>query len=748
MVNKLLTQQTYYCGLRKERTAYFLSTSVYFLRIPLNLLFSLDTPFTSNTQTACMRFVAFVSIILLPSLSVLAQKNVEDSLEKEIAAHPAEDTVRINLLQALCKKTYNAERSIAAANEIIVIAKKLNLLSKEGNGYMHRGSAYLEQGKDNLYLADLEEAERLYQLAGDKKSLAITFRGRGRYYQGIESYDTALAYHYQALEIARISGAKEMEGYIYSDIGNCYYARGIYPKAMEYYLKAQKIAEETNNGATKAVAIQNIALVNKNMKKYGTAIQYYRMAMQAYLDAGDSAGYTAGMQGIGITYDLQNKPDSALIYYQQALAINKRNDYTLNTAENYGNIGVIHNSRGNFSAAYDALTHAVNLFTRLNRKRNVKDVEVNIAELLLNAPDSFFMNNNLQPGKKYETAEALFKNILRFGEEWEDLNLQAKGWEGLGNLYEKKGDYKNAYTALVKKQLLNDSLVNAERIEETTRQTEEFEFEKKEAITKSVHLAEIKQEKTVRDSIAAGAGILLLGSVISFLFYKRKRDAVARQKEAEFKTEVADTEMKALRSQMNPHFIFNSLNSISDYIAKNNVPEADRYLSKFAKLMRLILENSEQEEVTIAEDLKALELYMQLEALRLNNKFAYDIQVDDAIDANAVMIPPLMLQPFVENSIWHGIAKKQGVGRISIRIQKTGTEMISCTVEDDGIGRKQSNVMKTEAPGNEKTSLGMKITQSRIDILNKRKNSHAAITVTDQEQGLHVEMRLPLSTKF
>src|SRR5205085_3446168 len=175
-----------------------------------------------------------------------------------------------------------------------------------------------------------------------------------------------------------------------------------------------------------------------------------------------------------------------------------------------------------------------------------------------------------------------------------------------------------------------------------------------------------------------GSRILFIAAIASFIFYKRKRDAVEKQHEAEFKTEVSDTEMKALRAQMNPHFIFNSLNSISDYISKNNIPEADKFLSKFAKLMRLILENSERKEIPLQDDLKALELYMQLEALRMNNKFIHCIEVDKAIDASSTLVPPLILQPFVENSIWHGIANKEGKGKITITIKKEGDEMISC----------------------------------------------------------------------
>jgi len=695
-----------------------------------------------------MRITALLLAAILAFLQSAGQANAEDSLEKEIARHPAEDTIRINLLQSLCKKTYNTQRSHTAADEIIAIAKKLKLTNKEGNGYMFKAAAFLDEGKDSLYLINLDKAAILYEMAGDKKGSAVVMRGRGRYYENQAAYNRGIENYTKAVEKIKQINEVKLLAYVYSDIGNCYYKMGNYNKAVEFHLKSQKGAEEANDLQTNAIAINNIALVNKAMKKYSSAIEQYRKAQQIYAAVNDSSGFAKALQGIGIVYDLQLSSDSAMYYYYKALGINLRNNYKLNAAENYSNIGVIYKDKNQYSSAYYFITKAIQIFGELERQDNVKQAEVNVGELFCSAPDSFFIANNIPPAKKYEQAINMFKGILAYGKESEDLRLQAKGWEGLSIAYEKKGDHKNAYEAVIKKQQLQDSLVNEEEIEATTKQTDQFEFDKKEAVTLAKHGLEIKQEQTIKRTIAIGAAIILLGAIASFIFYKRKRDAVARQKEAEFNTEVSETEMKALRSQMNPHFIFNSLNSIGDYIAKNNVQEADRYLSKFAKLMRMILENSEQKDVPLTDDLKALELYMQLEALRMNNKFTYEIKVDDDIDQEATLIPPLILQPFVENSIWHGIAQKEGNGKIFIRIKKENDGMINCIVEDDGIGRKQSAAIKTAAPKQDKTSLGMKITQARIDILNKIKNSNAAVKLSDLEQGVRVEVKLPLATAY
>jgi LytS/YehU family sensor histidine kinase len=291
-----------------------------------------------------------------------------------------------------------------------------------------------------------------------------------------------------------------------------------------------------------------------------------------------------------------------------------------------------------------------------------------------------------------------------------------------------------------------------EKKNEITRLAMQYDFDKKEAASKAeadkkqtIANAEIKRQVLVKNLIMAGAAMLIIASVLIFIFYKRKRDAEEQRKEAEYKAEVADTEMKALRAQMNPHFIFNSLNSIGDYISKHDVKTANYYLGKFAKMMRLILENSEHTQVSLADDLRALELYMQLEALRLNDKFDYEIKVDDEIDKENTMVPPLILQPFVENSIWHGIAQNEGKGKILIEIKKED-EMINYMVEDNGVGLK--NGLTNSAIGNSKKSLGMKITRSRIEMMNKIKKTKGSVELFDIARGTRVEVKLPLALNF
>lgn len=681
--------------------------------------------------------------ILLHSTLLWAQPSVEDSLETELTKHHEQDTIRFNLLRDLCNNTYNLDRALEVSNEMISLATKLQLPIKKALAYFYRASTYLDQGKDSLFLIDLDYATDIYRKFNDKKGLAISLRGKGRYLEGRAQYTQAIEYYNEAIAAAR-EATPEYMMYINLDIGNCYANLSNFTKSTQYYLLCRKQAEDAENKKVQALAIDNLARINKEMKKFSSAIAEYKNAMKVYSQTKDSSGYAKALQGIGIVFDEQNKKDSALQYYFKAKEINTRIGNKLNLAENLSNIGTVYLSNQQYSTAYNCFLQATELFKELNRNKNLKEVQVSLGEIFLLAPASFFSANKLPLTHRYIEAEEIFEDILNYGNEFSIPSLQLSAWKNLAIVYEKKGDFKMAYKALNNYHLLDRSLINEEKIEETTKLTQKFDFDKKEAVMLAQHEIEIKHEQDKKKAIAIGAGGLFLGLFFLFLLYKRKRDAVLKQKEAEFKSEVIETEMKALRAQMNPHFIFNSLSSIGDYITKNNIPQASSYLTKFSKLMRNILENSEQKEVLIADDLKALELYMQLECMRLNNKFSYEIKIDDAIDEDAVLVPPLILQPFVENSIWHGIANKEGNGKICIYIKKVADNQVSYVVEDDGIGRKQTQALHTDIQAFEKTSLGLKITQARIDIFNRLKSSRASVKLTDLAQGMKVEVLLPL----
>lgn len=197
---------------------------------------------------------------------------------------------------------------------------------------------------------------------------------------------------------------------------------------------------------------------------------------------------------------------------------------------------------------------------------------------------------------------------------------------------------------------------------------------------------------------------------------------------------MTEVEMQALRAQMNPHFIFNCLNSINRYIVKSDQTTASLYLTKFAKLMRLILDNSNSKNVLLTNELEALKLYIEMEALRFDKKFTYEIKVEDNLGADTIEVPPLIIQPYVENAIWHGLLHKEGDGHLSIRVSMAGSGMLQCVIEDNGIGRSKAKALKSKSATSRK-SLGMQLTESRLGLLNKHAATNASVEIVDLENG-------------
>jgi len=223
--------------------------------------------------------------------------------------------------------------------------------------------------------------------------------------------------------------------------------------------------------------------------------------------------------------------------------------------------------------------------------------------------------------------------------------------------------------------------------------------------------------------------LTLLGLIHIGFRYKLKRELKRQELKHSVTRKMAELEMKSLRSQMNPHFIFNSLQSIQNFLFENNNSLANEYLLKFSKLMRLILENSQYEVVTLKSDLMALEFYIQLENLRMPISFNYSFKIDDDIDIEDVSIPPLLLQPFVENAIWHGLHPKKSQGNILISCS-IDKNLLIFTIEDDGVGR--SYIQDRERiPGLKKESLGLKITEERIKILSQNSQTPARVDFED-----------------
>jgi len=213
---------------------------------------------------------------------------------------------------------------------------------------------------------------------------------------------------------------------------------------------------------------------------------------------------------------------------------------------------------------------------------------------------------------------------------------------------------------------------------------------------------------------------------------KEKREAKSILMDTQRK--MTEVEMQALRAQMNPHFIFNCLNSINRYIVKSDQTTASLYLTKFAKLIRLILDNSNSKNVILTNELEALKLYIEMEALRFDKKFTYEVKVENGLSTDSVEVPPLIIQPYVENAIWHGLLHKETGGHLSVRVSMDGESLLKCVIEDNGVGREKAKELRSKTATSRK-SLGMQLTEHRLSLLNKHAELNASIEIIDMSNG-------------
>jgi LytS/YehU family sensor histidine kinase len=253
--------------------------------------------------------------------------------------------------------------------------------------------------------------------------------------------------------------------------------------------------------------------------------------------------------------------------------------------------------------------------------------------------------------------------------------------------------------------------------------------------------------KTWWFSICAG---IFLAITIAFTFIFRVRQIKKREREKnELIRKISQTEMQALRSQMNPHFIFNSMNSIQHYVLNNEPLNANKYLSKFSKLMRNVLEQSRQEQVALAEELETIKLYLEIESLRFEDKFSYHIHIDKNIEPEKIAVPPMIIQPFIENALWHGLMQKKGEQKLQVNIY-TEHNQLCIEVEDNGVGREASE--KNNPVHKNKESLGMKITKERLDLIGNLHNVKAETVIVDKFEsdntsaGTKAIVKIPIHT--
>jgi tetratricopeptide (TPR) repeat protein len=744
-------------------------------------------------------------ILICPVTGTLhAQQQKIDSLEKVLATTPR-DTTMLPVLHELYRNTINNDfytalkysmEGIALSNELGNIRWTSVFLNDAGTSYYNLGkfdSAYVYYTKRLDITTKIKDT---LGIAGSMDNIGMILFHRG-------DIEKALELRCEANEIyTKIGHLKNLaNGYIW--IGNIYTQTGNYEQALKYYVDAKQILYENQDDQSLAVAMINISTVYRHMKNYEKAIDYARQAEQIFelLKDQNSRGVTlyrlsllyseTGRQEkaletiyqaeqiflqLGSEYFLNiiysalanwclndSLPDEALEYLNKTLIYAKNENNKMLLASTFHNMSEAYFQKNDYPTSLEFLKQAESFYHEIGNKIHLKDVFLDYIEIFgyANKPDSIVkyliayenLNDTLineqtikavaEVQEKYQ-AEKKEKEIalLNLENEKKQFTLEKLEQENrIANLELMQAAIENEQSRK------NLQLANAER-ENQRNQIDIL------TLNQEVREQKLQQEKREKMFLLIGFFVLFLaGGVITYYILisyrnrKQKEEARLKQEAAELSRQLVETNMKAINFQLNPHFIFNCVHTVEYLLGQSKVKESMACLRKFSDLIRMMLEGMSKKEIPLERELDILRLYMDLEKMRHTHDFSYSIETDNRIDPVTTMVPPLILQPFVENSIKHGFVQDGKEYHIRIRLQTEG-EKLHCEIKDNGIGfSAKKNQMSVSGFKNE--SLGLKLTEDRLRLINQMTHSEYSYSIGDLNEkennttGTLVSLQLP-----
>jgi hypothetical protein len=361
-------------------------------------------------------------------------------------------------------------------------------------------------------------------------------------------------------------------------------------------------------------------------------------------------------------------------------------------------------------------------------------------------------------GKKEETSALKYASegfLLAKNANVKPFMIQ--GYQLLSKIYSHLHRNDSAYFFMQQYISLKDSVNNKQFLWRLTTYKKQAGFKKQmDQLALLDKENKIKEDKLKQEALLKWILIacLLIVALSGFIIYKnltlkRKNEKLeSRHKQAELQQHVTEVEMQALRAQMNPHFIFNCLSSINRFILKNETEAASNYLTKFSRLIRMVLNNSKKPFISLEDELEMLCLYLDMEKLRFKDSFDYSITFTNSIDDGNVFVPPLLLQPFAENAIWHGLMHKEGHGHLEVELS-IDKKVLICAITDNGVGRNKAAEFKSKSVEKQK-SMGLQITTERLALLNKDHDEKTFFNIEDirDNEGKPVGTRVILKMNY
>ena len=628
--------------------------------------------------------IVIIIIIILACTKSNAQSTAIDSLKRVLRVTKT-DTTKVNLYNTLA----NNFKEINPDSTTFYATKALTLSQKTNNNY-GLATAYINYGNANIVLGNYKESKAYFNKA------TVAFQKLLDADDENKNAKKGLARSLASL------------GVIFSQEGNYYVA-------LENYQNALKLYQEIGDKNSMSKAYNNIGVVYKSQRNPIKALEYFKKALKIQEEIGEQT-VPITLTNIGVIYFEQNNFTEALNYYNKAKKgfgsmDNKRGFALLN---NY--FGDYYKKQNDANQAIAYYHSSLKLYEEIQNKFGASLALYNLGQLYCDQ-------------KKYAEAMTFANKSLIYAQEIGVLDQTYHSEQLLSELYELQNNHEQSLVHYKNYIVARDSLNNLENDKKFVRAEMDFEYQKKEALLNEKN----KSQRLI--TLFSIIGILLFIGLIFLIFNRRQvKRRLTLQKE------VAEYEQKALHLQMNPHFVFNCLGSISSFIVQNGTDSALKYLSKFSKLMRLTLEYSKGSLIPIDKEIESLQNYLELEQLRFHNKFEFSIQSSDKVEFN-MGLPPLLIQPFVENAILHGLVPKESNGKIDVSFDVENHQLV-CTITDNGIGISKSKQMKEQSVQAHQ-SMALEITKKRLEIMEATISKSAQIEIIENN-GTIVTLRLPI----
>jgi tetratricopeptide (TPR) repeat protein len=473
-----------------------------------------------------------------------------------------------------------------------------------------------------------------------------------------------------------------------------------YTEARDYYEMLKEVALENNNPDMIYEAYWGMHSIAKSAQDFGLAKDYLDELLnltsndlslnrfktyQHYAHNSVRLGeYTTALDYLKLCVTIIDKdPDIIPQSIQQFAWI-------------YNHMGQVSNILGEKADCESCYLKSIEYSTSINNLTLTSDSYANLG--------IFYLDQ-----KEYDKSVSTLQKSLEFLQLENNDRLKSTVYKFLSAAYDSLDDYKNAYGCMKLYAQISDSLSHSEYRDIYVQERTRFNTEQKEKELEILS-ANTQTNNIIFLAIISLSGLLI---VIIFLLYRQSK-LKSKHKLTELEKQIAEAKQEYLRKQMNPHFLFNTLNSIQYFMFNNDKIATNDYMSKFAMLIRKTLENSEKNFNSIKDEIDTLTLYIELEQLRFKNKFSFHLNIDPEIDIIQQKIPTMIIHPFVENAINHGLHLLEHGGQLKVEMEHADNQTIICTVEDNGIGRARAEKIKST----KHQSMGTSITRERLQILN------------------------------